>query len=40
MLEHELADEILLIVSTFMLGTGKCIFSEGTPPRAFDLVST
>lgn len=40
LLEHELADEILLLVFPVLLGTGKRIFSEGTPPREFALVST
>lgn len=40
LLEHGLADEVLLIVSPILLGTGKRLFKEGTPARAFDLVST
>ena len=40
MLEHGLADEVLLIVYPVLLGTGKRIFAEGTPPRSFELVST
>jgi dihydrofolate reductase len=39
LLEHGLADEVLLIVYPVLLGTGKRIFAEGTPPRSFDLVS-
>jgi dihydrofolate reductase len=39
-LEHGLADEAVLIVSPVLLGTGKRIFAEGTPARAFELVST
>jgi dihydrofolate reductase len=40
LLEHELADEVLLVVYPVLLGTGKRIFADGTPPRAFELVST
>lgn len=40
LLEHELADEILLLVFPVLLGTGKRFFSEGTPPREFKLVSS
>lgn len=38
-LEHGLADEILLIVYPTLLGTGKRFFAEGTPARAFELLS-
>ena len=40
LLEHELADEVLLLVFPVLLGTGKRIFAEGTPPRELALVST
>jgi dihydrofolate reductase len=40
LLEHQLADEIMLIVYPVLLGTGKRIFSDGTPPREFALVDT
>jgi len=40
LLEHGLADEVMLLVFPVLLGTGKRIFSEGTPPREFVLVST
>jgi dihydrofolate reductase len=40
LLEHGLADEVLLIAYPVLLGTGKRLFAEGTPPRAFELVST
>jgi hypothetical protein len=40
LLEHGLADELLLLVFPVLLGTGKRIFSEGTPPRELALVST
>ena len=40
LLEHSLADEILLLVYPVLLGKGKRLFAEGTPPRAFELAST
>ena len=40
LLEHGLADEILLIVYPVLLGHGKRFFAEGTPPRSFELAST
>ena len=40
LLEHGLADEILLTIYPVLLGTGKRLFAEGTPPRSFELVST
>jgi dihydrofolate reductase len=40
LLEHGLADEVLLVVYPVLLGTGKCLFAEGTPPRSFELVNT
>ena len=40
LLEHGLADELLLIVYPVLLGTGKRIFAEETPPRSFELIST
>lgn len=39
-LEHGLADEVLLIVYPALLGTGKRFFADGTPARKFELVST
>jgi hypothetical protein len=39
LLGHERADEILLLVFPVLLGTGKRIFADGTPPREFKLVS-
>ena len=39
-LQHGLADEVLLIVYPALLGTGKRFFGEGTPARSFELVST
>jgi dihydrofolate reductase len=40
LLEHGLADEVVLIVYPVLLGLGKRFFSEGTPPRSFELAST
>jgi len=40
LIEHGLADEVLLIVYPVLLGTGKRIFADGTPLRSFELVST
>ncbi len=39
-LEYGLADEIVLLVDPVLLGTGKRIFADGTPARAFELAST
>jgi len=40
LLEHGLADEVLLLVFPVLLGAGKRFFSDGTPPRELALVST
>jgi dihydrofolate reductase len=40
LLEHGLADEVLLLVYPVLLGKGKRFFAQGTPPRAFALEST
>jgi dihydrofolate reductase len=40
LLEHGLADEVLLLVFPVLLGKGRRFFSEGTPPRELVLVST
>ncbi|GLH65917.1 dihydrofolate reductase family protein [Geothrix edaphica] len=40
LLGHGLADEVLLAVYPVLLGTGKRLFAEGTPPRSLELVST
>jgi dihydrofolate reductase len=40
LLEHGLADEMVLLVNPVLLGKGKRLFAEGTPPRAFALEST
>jgi dihydrofolate reductase len=39
-LEHGLADELVLAVSPVLLGTGKRLLAQGTPARAFELVGT
>ena len=39
LLGHGLADEVVLL-DPVLLGTGKRIFAEGAPARAFELVST
>ena len=40
LLEHGLADEVLLLVYPVLLGKGKRFFADGTPPRSFELAST
>lgn len=40
LIEHGLADEMLLFVYPALLGTGKRLFAEGTPARAFALESS
>ena len=40
LLEHGLVDEVLLAVYPVLLGAGKRLFTEGTPARSFELVST
>ena len=40
LLEHGLADAVVLIVSPVLLGTGKRLLAEGTPARALALVAT
>jgi dihydrofolate reductase len=40
LLEHGLADEVLLIVYPVLVGTGKRFFAEGTPARSLELVGT
>ncbi|HYQ67306.1 dihydrofolate reductase family protein [Actinophytocola sp.] len=39
-LEHGLADEVVLIVSPILLGTGKRLFAQGTPAQSFELTGT
>lgn len=40
LLEHGLADELILLVNPVLLSKGKRLFAEGTPARAFALDST
>jgi len=40
LLEHGLVDELILLVSPVLLGKGKRLFAEGTPPRSFALNSS
>jgi dihydrofolate reductase len=40
LLEHGLADEVVLAVYPVLLGTGKRLVAERTPARSFELVST
>src|SRR5215467_8055784 len=40
LLEHGLADKVLLISYPVLLGTGKRFFAEGTPARSFELAGT
>jgi dihydrofolate reductase len=40
LLEHGLADEVVLLVFPVLLGAGKRFFADGTPPRELTLVST
>lgn len=40
LLDHGLADEVLLLVFPVLLGAGKRFFAEGTPARELALVST
>ncbi len=40
LLEHGLADEVLLAVYPVLLGTGKRFFVEGTPARSFEIAGT
>jgi dihydrofolate reductase len=40
LLDHGLAEEVLLIVYPVLLGTGKRFFAEGIPARSFELIGT
>jgi hypothetical protein len=40
LLEHGLADEVLLLIYPVLLGTGKRLFSDKTPPRELTLVGS
>ena len=39
-LEHGLADEVVLVVYPILLGTGKRFSAEGTPPCLLELLSS
>jgi dihydrofolate reductase len=38
-LEHGLADEVILPIYPVVLGKGRRLFADGTPPRSLELVS-
>jgi dihydrofolate reductase len=40
LLERGLADEVVLLVFPVLLGAGKRLFADGTPPRELTLIST
>jgi dihydrofolate reductase len=40
LLEHGLADEVLLVINPVLLGAGKRFFAEGTPAQTLELTST
>ncbi|WP_318317763.1 dihydrofolate reductase family protein, partial [Stenotrophomonas maltophilia] len=40
LIEHGLADELILVVYPILLGAGKRILAEGTPPRSFEPISS
>jgi len=40
LLKHDLVDELWLKIFPITLGTGKCLFGEGTIPAAFRLVDS
>ncbi len=40
LLEHGLADEVLLAANPVLLGTGKRFFADETPARSLELVTT
>jgi dihydrofolate reductase len=40
LLEQGLADEVVLAVNPVLLGTGKRLFADGSPPRSFELIDT
>lgn len=40
LLEHGLADEVLLLVYPVLLGKGKRFFADDTPARSFELAAT
>jgi dihydrofolate reductase len=40
LLDHGLADDVVLIVYPVLLGTGKRLFADGTPAQSFELAGT
>lgn len=40
LIEHGLADELVLVTYPILIGTGKRLFAEGTPARAFELADS
>lgn len=40
LLEHGLADEVVLVVYPVLVGTGKRLFAEGTPGQAFEFAGS
>lgn len=40
LLEHGLADEVVLVVYPVLVGTGKRLFAEGTPGQTFEFAGT
>ncbi|WP_329047265.1 dihydrofolate reductase family protein [Amycolatopsis sp. NBC_01488] len=40
LLEHGLADEVVLVVYPVLVGTGKRLFGEGTPGQSFEFAGT
>ncbi len=40
LIRHGLADELVLAINPVLVGTGKRLFAEGTPGRAFELAGT
>lgn len=40
LIQHGLVDELVLPINPVLLGTGKRLFADGTPGRAFELTGT
>jgi len=40
LLEHGLADEVVLVINPVLLGTGKRLFADGTPAQTLELTNT
>jgi len=38
--KHDLVDELCLMTFPIILGTGKCLFAEGSAPTAFELTDS